>query len=221
MSEGKSNGVPHKVLDQLAKFQAAWETKISEVVHKHNDLAAHITAVEEVLRNVAAFTASELGKIGGTTQKQLSSLAESTSYIDKNVLALAELCKELVGQITQMDFIFQKMEKTFRNEGTIYFSITEDETKQIKADAEQRYTDWVASSFKTVRERMEAEDKADQEKKLLAKEAADRITASEAETQGIEKELQRINLSEMSLSNKTSGGPGSEFPDGAVIFGDN
>jgi hypothetical protein len=255
---GSSNGVPHQVLDQLRKFQAAWEGKLSEVVKKHNDLSAHITAVEGSLKNVAAFTAAEMGKTAGLTQRALNGLAETTSHIDKNVLALAELCKELVGQITQIEYLVIKShsavrgmfeikdvnftigadgeplrewpERTLDGDNTAIknfisaLAFAESDIAHIKADAEKRYADWVAASFKSVRERIEADDKAHREQQEAAereaKEAAERAATAEAEAKAVEKELQMAGLDERALSGQTSGGSGSPFPEGAVIFGD-
>jgi hypothetical protein len=231
----KTSGVAHRALDEIVKFKTAIITDIGqfktdvlnaikdivkavrEVQEKHNDLAAHISAVEGIAKNTSAFAASEIGKMGGSVQRHLNDLDRSTSAIDVNVLALAELAKELVGQITQIDVLLGRVHSANALE------LTEEDVKNIKNDAEKWYSNLVASAFKTVRERLNAEDSDRKEKESLeaqkAKEAAEKLAADQSEIKTIEEEIQKANSVDLSVASSASGGGGSTFPDGAEIFG--
>jgi hypothetical protein len=250
---GKSPGVAHRALDEIIKFKTSlivdvgkFKTdvlkaigdivaSVSEVQTKHNDLAANLSAVEGMTQNIARFVASELGKMGGSVQRHLQDLDKSTSAIDLNVLALAELSKEVIGQLTQVDALISRLHEATAKVITgpkeasdlnAYNSILElsgTDVMEIKTTAEKWYGDLVASSFKTVRARMEAEDVARREREeldaLKAKEAAEAAAANVAESQTMAAELLKANSSDMAVAANTSGGPGSPFPEGAEIFG--
>lgn len=248
MSGGKSNGkatsISHRALDELVKFQTSIVTdmgkfktdvikSVQEIAEKHNEMATHLAAVETLARNAAAFTAGELGKMGGTVQQQLSIVGQATSAIDLNVLALAELTKEVVGQLTQIDAIFKKLGARLKfllgNNPAVQieidkaFDIPVEEISQIKAEAQKWYNEMVSFAFKTVQDRMAKEDQERREQEAAAaqaaKEAAEQQAASEAEAKVVEDELKKATLDDLSVAAHTSGGSGSPFPDGADIFG--
>lgn len=213
-----SNGVPHRVLDQMAKFEAKVNGKVSELINKHNDLAAKITALEAVIGQVAAYTASEMGRAQGQVQGQMQSIGQSLSGIDLNILALAELNKEVIGQLTQIDVFFTKItSKSPELEGG--FDLSDEEVAKVKTDAQAWYSDLLKSSFSRAREVIE-----EQEKKLAEARAA--AVAQEAETaraaaeeSSVEAELKKAEEIERQVVSATSGGEGSSFPEGAEIFG--
>lgn len=245
MSGGKkTTTISHRALDEIIKFKTSVVTDLGqfkvdiikavrEIADKHNDLAAHFTALEGMVNNTAAFAASEIGKLGGTSQRHFNDIDRSMNAVDLNVLALAELSKEVVGQLTQVDVIFRKLDKSLKfllgNNPAIQtqidkaFDLSEAEISEVKANAEKWYGDLVASAFKTVRARIDTEDAARREKEAAAtqeaKEAAEKAAADEAETKAVEAEIQRANIDDLSVASATSGGSGSPFPVGAEIFG--
>lgn len=228
----KGTSISHRALDELVKFQTSIVTdigkfktdvinSIKDIADKHNEMAAHLMAVETLARNAGAFAASEIGKMGGTVQHQLNIVGSATSAIDLNVLALAELTKEVVGQLTQIDVIFKKLRTLTSLDGAL--ELVESEVAQVKTDATKWYNDMVASAFKSVRERLAKEDQERREQEAAAtqaaKEAAEQQAVSEAETKNVEDELKKANLDDLTVAAHTSGGSGSLFPDGADIFG--
>lgn len=241
MSGGKKpTSISHRALDELVKLQTsivtdigAFKTEvikaITEVSTKHNDLAAHLAAVEGVTNNVAQFAASEIGKLGGTMQQQMNIVGQATNAIDLNVLALAELMKEVIGQITQVDVIFKKLHQGVRRLATSnhldistfsdVLDLADSEIAQVKADAEKWYQQMVASSFKAVRERLEKDDQERKAQEAAVAAEAEKKAAEVAEASVVEAELKKAAVDELSIARHTSGGSGSPFPDGAEIFG--
>lgn len=234
MSGGKGNGVPHQVLDTLRKFEAQWVGKQNEMIKKHNDQQAQIAALEAVIKNVATFAATEVAKANGTAQRQIHALMEQGDKIDMNVLVLAELAKEMIGQLTQIDALFQRLHEGTKKalgppttealqEFDNALELAEADVAKIKEDATNWYHELVASSFKVVRQRLTDEAKAREEKATeqakAAKEAAEKAQAALDESQRVESELKKAAEGDRSLTPTTSGGPGTVFPEGADIFG--
>lgn len=242
-SKSKNTSISHRALDELVRFKTSLVTDIgqfkTEIINavkdigeKHNGLAAHVAALEGVVNNTAAFAASELGKIGGTSQRHFTELDRTVSAIDLNVLALAELSKELVGQFSQVDVLLKKLGEKLKfvfaaspeiqTEIDKIFQLTQVEISEIKTSAEKWYGDLVASAFKTVRARMEAEDVARRENETAAQEAAaaaEKVATDQAEVKAVETEIQKANAEDLTPAAAVSGGAGSPFPVGAEIFG--
>ncbi len=237
MSGGKS-GVAHQVLDLVRKIEAQQNGKIAELVKKHNDLVASNAALEKMLQQVMGFTASEMGKHQGTITSHIGTLARSVDGLDLNVLALAELAKEMVGQLTQVDAIFKRFHETvgsllsthMTNEETAKYNaaleLSEEEIANVRTEASEWYKKLVMSSFKTVQERRaaaekeaaEAEAKAKEEAKAAA-EAAEKAEQDKTEAAVVNGELKAASEAERTVVANQSGGPGSAFPEGADIFG--
>lgn len=262
MSGGtKTTTISHRALDEIIKFKTSVVTDIGqfkvdiikavrEIAEKHNDLAAQLVALEGIAKNTAAYVASEIGKLGGMSQRHFNDLDESVNAIDRNVLALAELSKEVIGQLTQIDLLIARLHSSTRvllsntypnlddtmPSGGVKQLTSSDiqnfkdvlelsaaDVLEIKANAEKWYDNLVASAFKTVRSRIDAEDKVRKEKEAAAvqetKEAAEKAAANEAEIKAIEVEIQKANADDLAVAATTSGGVGASFPAGAEIFG--
>lgn len=262
MSGGnKTTTISHRALDEIMKFKTAVVTDIGqfkidvikavkEIAEKHNDLATQLVALEGFAKNTAAFAASEIGKLGGMSQRHFNDIDRSMNAVDLNVLALAELSKEVIGQLTQVDVLITRLHSSIKvllsgsvtdlddtiPSGSVKLITPSDIQKfkevlelssvdvlEIKANAEKWYNDLVASAFKLVQARVEAEDKARQEKEAAAaqeaKEAAEKAAADEAETKAVEAEIQKANADDLAVAATTSGGAGASFPAGAEIFG--
>jgi hypothetical protein len=243
-STSKSTSISHQALDGLVKFQTSIVTdlgkfktevikSVQEIAEKHNELGTHLAAVDTLARNAAAFAASEIGKMGGTVQHQLNIVGQATNAIDLNVLALAELTKEVVGQLTQIDTIFKKLagklKSVLGDDPAVQLKIDEsfdlsaDEVSQVKENAIKWYTEMVAFAFKSVQDRLAKEDQERKEAEAAAqkaaRETAEAQAAAEAEPKTVEDELRKANMDELTVAAHTSGGSGSPFPDGADIFG--
>jgi hypothetical protein len=253
MSGGKNTSISHRALDELVKFKTSIVTDIGqfktdvlkgigdivkavgEVQDRHNDLAAHIVAVEGLAKNTASFAASEIGKLGGMSQHHFNELDQTVNAIDINVLALAEVSKEVIGQLTQVDSLIGRLHLAVdaalcatvpgsnHNNFRKALELAESDIYTIKVNAEKWYGDLVASAFKTVRERISAQDATRREKEAAAaqeaKEAAEKAAADEAEGKAVQAELQKANTDDLTVAAAISGGVGSPFPDGAEIFG--
>lgn len=253
-SKKTNTSISHRALDELVKFQASIVTDIgkfkteviravTDVATKHNELAAHLSAVEAVTNNVAQFASSEIGKLGGTMHQQLNIVGQATNAIDLNVLALAELMKEVIGQITQVDAIFKKFHTSVArlfsnkfsglnegpgvrqltakdlNEFNLALELAESEIAEVRTTAKKWYDEMVASSFKAVRERLEKDDQERRAQAEAAAAEAEKAAKDAKESTDVESELKQASLDEMTVTGHTSGGSGSPFPDGAEIFG--
>lgn len=213
-----SEGVSHRLLDQMVKLEAKQDGKIAEirkvcgeVVEKHNNLAAAQVAHDQVLKQVAGFTASELGK----TQGNVSIIGRSLEGIDRNVLALAELSREIIGQLTQVDALFKKLKQY---DARIEVELTAEEVATIKADAEKWHKELLKSAFAAADRRIEEQRTEALQNDAAAKAAAEQA-AVESQKMTVESELKNAMVSDRTSVALTSGGPGSEFPEGAEIFG--
>lgn len=234
MSGGKNGGVPHRVFDELAKFEAKWNGKQNELIKKHNEMGANMAAIEQMVKQMAGFMASEMGKFQGTVAQHIGTLGRTTSGLDLNVLALAEISKEVFGQLTQIDALLKKIHSATGKlitgpvttealeEFNKVLDLTEEEVKDVKADAEEWYKSILQSSFQAAQERIMAaekealaQQKADEEAAKAAAEKAE--AATEKET--VEAELKKAAEAEKTVVANVSGGPGAAFPEGADIFG--
>lgn len=236
---GRSSGP--SPIDRIVKFEAEVAAKVNaqnkllgEVVTKHNDLAAKIEAVEHIAKQIAAFTASEMGKFQGTVMGHIGTLGRTTQGLDLNVLAMAEILKEVVGQLTQADAIFQKLAAnaaTFLNNSMLdkeklfasCFELSEEEIATVKTEAEAWYKELLKSSFKTARESIEAAEAEAMAREQAEREAAEKAAlaaqADQKEEAAVEKELKDAATAERTVATSVSGGQGSPFPEGAEIFG--
>lgn len=231
MNSKKDTSVSHRALDEIVKIKTALVTDIGkfklEVVNqlkdfaeKHNSLAAQVASLEGVLKNLMNFVASELGKGQGSFEARFISIARSIRGVDVNVLAIAEMQKEIIGQLTQIDAVFQKLRSSGND---LPIDLTEAEIEQVKTDAGAWYQDLLQSAFVAAQESMKRQEKAADEayeaEQKRAKEAAEKLAAEQTQAQSIEDELKKAAANERAVTTSTSGGPGSDFPEGAEIFG--
>lgn len=228
---GKDQGIAHKVFDEVVKFKTMIITDIgkfkTEVIgvikdlgEKHNALAAQVEAQGQMLQNIAGFVASKLGDFNGSTEARYISIAKSIRGVDLNVLAIGEMLKEVIGQLTQVDaFIGNLHTQT----GTKALELSPEDIEALKKSAEEWYKELLRSAFakaqENMREQERAADAAYEAEQKKAKEAAEKAAAEQKEQQTLEDECKKAALDDQSLAAKTSGGQGSPFPEGAEIFG--
>ena len=144
------------------------------------------------------------------------------------------MMREVVGQLTQIDVLFQKshsaskqlidnptsteVQKIFADT----LKVTEGELESIKYNAETWYKQLVSSAFETVKVKLERQRQEDRQAEEAARKAAEE-TAQKAsdieEAKSVEEELKNAESGDRIITASTSGGPGSDYPDGAEIWG--
>jgi hypothetical protein len=204
-------------IEQILDIVKDQSTKIKELVAKHNEMAEKLAETEKRQQQIAIFSAQEFGKLMAQQQHIATEFSKSIEHIDMNVLATAEILKELFGQLVQADRFIKKV----ANGATL--ELSEDEIGEVKKEAMEWFQTTVASAFKTVREKREAEDKARLEElekaKKEAEEAAKAAVDSKAEAETSEKALQDAAIQERNVQTVGAGGPGADIPEGAEVFG--
>lgn len=205
-------GGVEQLLDRLKSFGEAWEKKQNELVAKHNELAKAIQEVQAGQQKIAVFAAQEVGKLLAQQQVLARELGKSIDHLDLNVLASAEILKEIFGQLTQIDTLFNK----WQAESGKTIEVAEADIEVIKKQAEDWFKDVTASAFRTIQQRREEEEKARLEAEQKAKEEAEKAAKDKAEAEAVEQEMLK---GEAGVQQVGAGGPGSEIPDGAEVFG--
>jgi uncharacterized protein YdcH (DUF465 family) len=203
-------------IEQLLDIVKGQNEKIKELVAKHNEMAEKLVETEKRQQQIAIFSAQEFGKLMAQNQHVATSFANSIEHIDLNVLATAEVLKELFGQLTQVDRFIKKVAN-----GTD-LDLTEAELTEVKTEAEGWFKDTVASAFKAVLEKREAEDKARlaelERAKKEAEVAAKATVEAKTEAETVEKALGDAAIQERGIQT-VAGGPGADIPEGASVFG--
>lgn len=192
-----------KMLGMLKDYAANWDKVQKQLVDKHNEMAAQLAAVEQLVNNVAKFSAGEFGKMQAKLNFWFQSVDAALHHHDVNHLAASEIMKEIFGQLTQVDFYLKKAFgftiSGAPEESDKWFSLDSEEVEKIKTEATEWFDSVLASAFKTAnesvnRQRQEADEarKKEQEERAAAmqKEADDKSEAArmEAELQNAEKQ---------------------------------
>jgi len=206
-------GGVEQILD-LVKNQGS---KIKELIAKHNELAESIVGTEKRQQQIAIFSAQEFGKLMAQQQHVAAEFSKSIEHIDTNVLATAEVLKEIFGQLSQIDRFIKKLSNGANLE------LTESEVEEVRKEGAQWFQDNVTAAFKRVRERSEEEERTRLEELEKAKKEAE-IAAKTAveekkEAEAAEKALQDAVIQERSVQAVGAGGPGADIPEGAEVFG--
>lgn len=186
--------------DRSIRFEAMWAGRMSELVNKHNEMTTAIASMEVLVKQLVTSTASEIGKLYGTLEGHMQAL----SGLDLNILASAEVLKVVMQQLGIFTALFQKM-------GATVVPLTDAEVEEAKKWAEQNFNTVVAASFRTVKDRLELEAKE-------FREAQEKAEAEKAESKSVETELKKAMEVDTALGKSASGGPGSDYPEGAEIF---
>ena len=176
-----------KMLSMFKDFASKWEGINKEVVEKHNNMAAQLSAQEQLIKNVANFCAGELGKTQAKLNLWFESVETALHHHDVNYIACAEFLKEILGQLTQVDAFFRK--------AGIAPELAEADIEEIKKDALEWFGTLQMSAFKkaneeVARQEAEAREKREAEKKRLAEEK-EKAAADKAEAERMEAEFQK------------------------------
>jgi hypothetical protein len=213
--KGKGKGVAHKILDDMAKFEVRWTAKQEEIVAKHNDLVTHMAGLEAAIKSIGSAAGTEIAKLVTGQELRDREFGGALSGLDLNILAMAEIVKEIFGQLSQIDTLFDRI----FSKADLGASLSEDDRTGIKAKAEEWLKQVTISAFSTVQNRFAAEAKARQEAEQAAKEEAEKAASAKQEAERVEKELQQAEATDRSLVGTTTGGAGTSFPEGADIWG--
>ncbi len=183
------------------------------------ELQRHEKAVKESFEKFTAdviVKVNGLAKMVGGQQAQLSILAASGEGIDRNVLAMAEMMKEVFGQLTMIDEMLKALEFTRDNKPL------EDlvDSDLVKTTALAWYRDVLKSSFelvdKKLKDHQEAQAAAEAEKARAAAAPAElQVSVDQQERESMEEEL--AGASPIALSAPTKVEP--HIPEGTQIFG--
>ncbi len=170
---------------------------------------AQIEEIKNKQNSIAKFAAEEFGKLHAHQQTMGLEFWKAFQHVDMNIAALNEINREVFGQLTQIDFIIQGA--TVAESGQLNTELKDSAIEEVKSQARSWYADVVQSAFVRVRDQRLQEEAA---KKAQA-EAEAKKQADQTETQRIENELK----AEPGVLTQVSGGPGSEIPEGATVFG--
>jgi hypothetical protein len=204
-------------IEQILDIVKAQGEKVKELVTRHNAIVENVAEVEKRQQQIAMFSAQEFGKLMAQQQHIATEFSKSISHIDLNVLATAEILKEIFGQLSQVDRFIKKLANGANIE------LTESEVEEVKKEGVEWFQDNVNTAFKLVRDRCEAEEQArlnELEKAKKEAEIAAKTTVGEKkEAEDVEKALQEAVIQERCIQTVGAGGPGANIPEGAEIFG--
>lgn len=206
------------ISEKVDRFAESMRSKMEEVIAKHNALAGEIEGVKKLQQQFMMFTAQEFGKATAQQQAIASELGSTIDHLDVNVLSLAEVMKEVFGQLQQIDFIFQNAKVVTPPEGGYKLDvdvIKDADVPDIKEGAQKWFDTVVGAAFKTIQERRAEEQRVAEENARKAKEEAERAEKDKTEKELIEKELAR----DSGVQQIGAGGLGADIPEGADVFG--
>jgi hypothetical protein len=203
-------------------------------------------AIESSIQRVTEFTAAEIGKNQAQFQLITDEYGRSISMMDLNVLALAEIMKEVFGQLAQVDAFFKKFHTAVAGVITAHstmpddsgrlpvrstealnnaslafnqvFELAERELAAIRDEATRWHKDIMANAFKRVQDRLAAEHAQQKEAEERAVAELKQAEESKKEAMRVEQELLKAEASDRSVG-RASGGAGAPFPEGADVFG--
>lgn len=205
------------ISEKVDRFGDSMRSKMEELIAKHNALAGEIEGIKKLQQQFMMFTAQEMGKATAQQQAIASELGSTIDHLDVNVLSLAEVMKEVFGQLQQIDHIFQNA-KVVSAEGGYALDvdvIKDADVPGIKEGAQKWFDTVVASAFKTIQDRRAEEQRVAEENARKAKEEAERAAKDKSEKELVEKELAR----ESGVQQIGAGGLGADIPEGADVFG--
>jgi signal transduction histidine kinase len=156
-----------------------------------------------------------LARLVGQQQAQLGVLAGAGEGIDRNVLAMAEMMKEVFGQLTMIDEMLKVMD--FKKDDKSLEELVDDDV--VRKTALEWYQSTVASSFETVNTKM-AEHRAAQaaakEQQAAAPPAEAELSEEDRERERIAKEFQEPGSA---IATPAPAPEQPHIPEGAQIFG--
>jgi hypothetical protein len=201
MGRNKKRRVKHIVMHQTPKNVSSIEKRLS--------------TLEEKLTGLLSSLVPHLGD----QQVKTEILIESFDRMDVNVLSLVHVCKEVFGQLSQIDEMLKLVDPATDGK-------TLDErvdTEHIKSSAEAWFKEVVASAIsKVLHDRAENKKKREEEAKAAekAKEEDDAVRAEAAVAEAALKEAEDpAAVRGMMKDTAVLDEAGSFIPEGAQVFG--
>jgi len=203
-SAKKKDGVSSlisSIAGQTQKFINEWS-------EKHNSLANHVTATFNTI----------MGEVQKVWQNQ-AAFAGSLEHVDGNVLAFAQMLKDVYSRFAIIDAMLKKLEELTESK------LIEGMEEELKTAGETLYAEQVKAAFDLVNEQRKREaeareaalEKADAEDKA-ARDAQKAAEAVKAETEVAQRALSEAENEKFEDVSKT-GGKGQDIPEGAQVFG--
>lgn len=189
------------LIDKVDRFGASWEAKHNEVIEKFNQMANSVELLKEMQQKIATFAAGEFGKLAAQQQMVVQQFGNSLEHLDMNVLATAEILREVFGQLSQVDDVLKRVSPDIE--------MDDEKIESLKAQATEWMREVTSAAFIVVQQRKVAEEST---RKVAEESATQKI-----EMETIEKELAATTGIQQVLS---TGGQGSDIPEGADVFGD-
>lgn len=205
------------LINRQRTLTANVDKTMTEMVEKHNNMAAKNQAIEELMSKVVTLTAGQLGQLEAKQHAVNIEFDRSMAGIDRNVLALAEMTKELFGHIAQADQFFKRLAAA----ANISLALTDEQSAQLREEAAKWYHDVTVSAFETVRLRLEEDQKErsrQAEAELLAKQEAEKAAKDLSEADRMMAGFQQAEGMDRAMVAQL-GGSGSDIPEGADVFG--
>lgn len=185
----------------IASIAGQTQKFIHEWSEKHNQLAKLVDSVFRI-------ATTEVGKIWANEQR----LVESLDHVDINVLAVAELNRDVYARFAKYDALLEKLREMAE------LPLPEGEAADaIELAGKGLYTEAIKAAFAAVLERRKQED--EEKKAAMEKAAADAKAAEEAKTEAEKAEAALMAAEKEVVTDATAGGPGVDIPEGATVFG--
>lgn len=182
--------------DLLRDFAKDWEARQKELVEKHNSMASQLAAQEHLIKQVANFSAAEIGKMMAKLNLYFQSVDGALHHHDVNDLAMSELLKEIFGQLTQIDTVFRK--------ANMSSELSDEDIENIKKEATEWFQATTASAFQKANETVQAQQKEAEEKRKAAEAALaaekEKAAADKAEAERMEAEFQASEKQDRGLA---------------------
>lgn len=201
-------------LAAIASIQGQVQKFANEWAEKHNTLNQH---VEEIKR----LSATEFGKLWGNQQL----FADSNEGMDRNVMALAELAKDVFLRLELSDRIVKKLAEKLN----ISLDDIAPDLEEVKAAATATYKEVVKEAMSAAVETIRKNQEAMAEQRRLAQEemakAIEEQKKAEAEALAAAEEAKKAESALRGaeaddVSNiQQAGGAGVDVPEGAQVFG--
>lgn len=200
----KKNGVSaliSGIAGQTQKFANEW-------TEKHNSLANHVNVVFNTIK-------LEIQKVWQNQQ----AFAESLEHVDFNVLAFAEVLKDVYNRLASNAIMLKKLEEMTEQQ------LLEGMEEELKKAGEELHAAQIKAAFSTVLEKRKQEEEARKQEEEVRKAAVEkaRAEAEVAEAAKTEADIANRALSEAENEKledvSNTGGKGQDIPEGAQVFG--
>ena len=202
--------------DRLAQFGRDWSAKQYELVQKHNELAKQIQELNQKQNAISVL-------MGRSHQEIWQQVGGAMERQDLNIVAMAELLKELVAQNLVLEAEIALVKSAVGVAVNFNDQLSDDKLEELKVKAEETYKELMATAFGKAHMKIEKDRAvaiAAAEKAQAEQAAAAKAQAETGEQDRAEAELKAAAERDRGIQQVSSmGGPGAEIPEGADVFG--